>query len=64
MPSGTAAIVDPRPVHQARLDALYPLFAECPHCLFNLRRYKMRMEQADNTYLSECPSCQGELTGF
>jgi len=57
-------MTDPRPAHQARLDVLYPRPAECPHCWLNLRRHRLTMGIAAETFIDSCPECKGELMGF
>jgi len=57
-------MTDPRPAHQARLDVLFPRPAECPHCLYNLRRYRLTMGISPDAFLPACPTCNRELLGY
>lgn len=43
---------------------LYPVHAECPHCWYNLIRYRMHNEMDQARFLPECPCCGNELYGF
>jgi hypothetical protein len=43
---------------------LYPRHKECPHCYYNLLRYKMRQGLSSTVFIDRCPMCSTDLRGW
>jgi hypothetical protein len=49
---------------KARLAKLYPARKECPHCWFNLFRYRLNLGLDQSTFIPQCPHCNADQHAF